>query len=77
MNRKNLQVAAVIVGALLTGEWASVSVRAEESAATVADRVREQERIVEGEVTGAGWEDMVAKIRKAFGSSGKVSIWRW
>jgi len=47
MNRKNLRVAAVIVGALLTGEWASVSVRAEESAATVADRVREQERIVE------------------------------
>jgi L,D-transpeptidase ErfK/SrfK len=47
MNRKILQVAAVIAGALLTGEWASVSVRAEASAPISADQVREQERIVE------------------------------
>ena len=47
MNRKFFQASVALAGALIAGDWAVGDLRAEESTAALADRVREQERVVE------------------------------
>jgi len=47
MNRYILQVALLIVGVMVMGDWAGVGVHAEEIAVSELDAIREQERVVE------------------------------